>query len=177
MRDPGLVLVHTSIFGVRMTKRILLSVFGVAAALALVAAPANAQIKWSVGAGISHPTTSGADNGFHGMAAAAFSLPAAPIGIRVDGMYHSWTNSSMIGVDGDATYGFAPGPISPYVLGGLSWGQSKVDGISGSSSDFGWNVGGGINFGLSALKLFAEARYMKIGDGDALIPITVGIHF
>lgn len=160
-----------------MTKRMLLAMFGVGTALALVAAPAHAQIKWSVGAGITHPTTSGADNGFHGLAAAAFSLPAAPIGIRVDGMYHSFTGSSMIGVDGDATYSFAPGPVSPYVLGGVSWGQSKVDGFSGSSSDFGWNAGGGINFGLSALKLFAEARYMKIGQGDGFIPITVGIHF
>ena len=160
-----------------MTKRFLLSVFGVGAALALVAAPANAQIKWSVGAGVTHPTTSGADNGFHGLAAAAFTLPAAPIGIRVDGMYHTWSNATTIGVDGDATYSFAPGPISPYVLGGVSWGRSKVDGFADATTDFGWNAGGGINFGLSALKLFAEARYLKIGDGDALIPITVGIHF
>lgn len=156
-------------------KRVL-SACAVALALVAVASPAQAQIGWSVGAGITHPTTDGADNGFHGLVAANFKLTGAPISLRADGMYHTFDGFSMLGVDGDAVYGFAPGPVSPYVLGGLSWARSKADGID-ATTDFGWNVGGGINFGLSALKLFAEARYLKIGDGDAMIPITVGIHF
>lgn len=143
--------------------------------LALTTA-ASAQIKWQVGAGITHPTTDGADNGFHGMGAATFTLPAAPVKIRADGMYHSFDGASIIGVNGDVVYSFAPGPVSPYVLGGLSWARTKPDGFD-AESDFGFNLGGGINFGMSALKLFAEARYLKVGDGDALIPITVGIHF
>ena len=137
---------------------------------------ASAQIKWQVGAGITHLTASGADDGFHGMGAATFSLPAAPIKIRADGMYHTFDGLSMITVSGDAVYGFAPGPISPYVLGGLTWGRSKPDGVD-AQTDFGWNLGGGINFGLGALKAFAEARYMKVGDGDGFYPITVGLHF
>lgn len=160
-----------------MIKRVLQCLATTGLIFAIVAAPATAQVKWSVGMGITHPTTSGADNGFHGLGAAGFSFAGSPVSIRIDGMFHSFSNFSMIGVDGDAVYGFAPGPVSPYILGGASWASSKVDGISGSATDFGFNVGGGINFGLSALKLFAEARYMKLGDGDALIPITLGIHF
>lgn len=141
-----------------------------------LATTASAQIKWQVGAGISHPTTDGADNGFHGMGAATFSLPAAPVKIRADLLYHSFDGASILGLNGDAVYNFAPGPISPYVLGGISWARTKPDGVD-AETDFGYNLGGGINFGLAALKAFAEVRYLKVGDGDAMIPITVGLHF
>ena len=137
---------------------------------------ASAQIKWQVGLGITHVTASGADDGFHGMGAATFNLPAAPIKLRADAMYHTFDGASILGLDGDAVYSFAPGPVSPYVLGGLSWARTKPDGID-ASTDFGFNFGGGVNFGLGALKAFAEARYLKVGDGDAIYPITVGLHF
>ena len=137
---------------------------------------ANAQIKWQVGLGITHVTASGADDGFHGMGAATFNLPAAPIKLRADAMYHTFDGASILGLDGDAVYSFAPGPVSPYVLGGVSWARTKPDGID-ATTDFGLNLGGGINFGLGALKAFAEARYLKVGDGDAIYPITVGLHF
>ena len=148
----------------------------VAGLLLALTTAAQAQIGWQVGLGISHPTTDGADNGFHGMGAATFGVPAAPFKIRADALYHSFDGASIIGLNGDAVYSFAPGPISPYVLGGASWARAKPDGVD-AQSDFGFNLGGGINFGLGPMKAFAEARYLKVGDGDAMIPITVGLHF
>lgn len=171
-----------------MTKRLLLAMFGVGTALALVAAPANAQLKFAVGAGLSLPNgdlSTGVKSGFHGMAAADFALTGAPISIRADGMFSTF-KSKVSGADAfnpmamsaDLKFGFAPGPVSPYILGGPSWVHSSNAGMS--SSKIGFNVGGGVNFGMSALKLFAEARYFSVSDNGVKtnwIPITLGIHF
>ena len=158
-------------------------------AMALVAAPAKAQVKWSVGAGLSLPQgdlKTGVKTGFHGMGAGDFKLTGSPISIRGDFMYNSFSSktsggptTSVMTVSADAKYGFAPGPVSPYILGGPTWSSAKVTGIP-SESAFGFNVGGGVNFGLSALKLFAEARYFstsKSGHSSHWIPVTIGIHF
>ena len=158
-------------------------------AMALVAAPAKAQIAWSVGAGASLPNgdfKNVAKTGFHGMGAGDFKLTGSPISIRGDFMYNSFSSKasggptlSLITVSADAKYGFAPGPVSPYILGGPTWSRSSCSGCT-SESEFGFNVGGGINFGMSALKLFVEARYFSVSDNGVKtnwIPITVGIHF
>ena len=158
-----------------MRKLLVRGVIVAGLALALTTA-ASAQIKWQVGLGITHVTADGADDGFHGMGAATFGVPAAPFKIRADALYHTFDGASIIGLNGDAVYSFAPGPISPYVLGGLSWARTKPDNVD-AESDFGFNFGGGINFGLGPMKAFAEARYLKVGDGDAIYPITVGLHF
>ena len=171
-----------------MTKRMLLAMFGVGTVLALVAAPAHAQINWAVGAGLSLPNgdlSNGFKSGFHGMAAGDFALTGAPISIRTDGMF-STMKSKVSGADAfnpisvsvDLKYGFAPGPVSPYILGGGTWNHWSFSGVS--TSKVGFNVGGGVNFGMSALKLFAEARYFSVSDNGSKvnwIPITVGIHF
>ncbi|MBW8772130.1 MAG: outer membrane beta-barrel protein [Gemmatimonadetes bacterium] len=171
-----------------MTRKILLSLFGAGAALALVAAPASAQIAWSVGAGISKPNGDFGDafkTGFHGMLAGDLKLTGAPISIRADGMYSTYSSKASggdsfndISVAVDAKYAFAPGPVSPYILGGPDWNHASSGGTS--SSKIGFNVGGGINFGMSALKLFVEARYFSVSDNGVKtnwIPVTVGIHF
>jgi len=157
-------------------------------ALVLTATAAQAQIGWSVGAGISSPSGDlgdGVKTGFHGLGAADFKLTGAPISIRADAMYNTFSNKASGGdafnifsISADAKYGFAPGPVSPYILGGPSWNNSSSGG--NSSSKIGFNLGGGINFGMSALKLFAEVRYFSVSDNGfktTWIPITVGIHF
>ena len=178
-----------------MTKSYLKGLVAAALGVALLAAPAAAQIGWSVGAGMTMPQGDfgdGADNGFHGMAAGTFTLPASPIKIRADFGYHTMNASedlvgpdadvsfNLITVSGDAQWSFMPGPLSPYLIGGVTWGSASVGGDDApdvdSESDFGFNLGGGLDFGLGALKLFAEARYFSVGDSDFL-PITVGIHF
>ena len=160
-----------------MIKSILKGLVLSTLAIALLAAPAAAQIGWSLGLGISKPSTDGADNGFHGMGAATFALPALPIGIRADVMYHAFDGASTIGIDGDAKWNIIPGPLSPYAIGGISWGSSSIDGIDGSQSDFGWNLGGGLDFGISKLSFFAEVRWLTLGEGDPIMPITLGLRF
>ena len=126
------------------------------------------------------------NTGFHGMAAADLKLTGAPISIRADGMYNIFKNKvsggnslNVLGVSADAKFGFAPGPVSPYILGGPTWSHSSCSGCTAVNS-WGFNVGGGVNFGMSALKLFAEARYFsttKNGSSSHWIPITLGIYF
>jgi opacity protein-like surface antigen len=111
------------------------------------------------------------------MGAATFTLPALPIAIRADVMYHSFDGASTLGVDGDAKWNIIPGPLSPYAIGGLSWGSTSIEALDESESDFGWNLGGGLDFGISKLSFFAEARYLKLGDGDGIYPITLGLRF
>jgi len=160
-----------------------------ALALAFVAVPAKAQVAWSVGAGLSLPNgdlKTGVKTGFHGLGAADFKLTGSPISIRGDFMYNTFSSKASGGsslnlmtVSADAKYGFAPGPVSPYILGGPTWSNASCSGCT-SQSAFGFNLGGGINFGMSALKLFAEARYFstsKNGASTHWIPVTIGIHF
>jgi len=160
-----------------MIKSILKGLVLSSVAILLVAAPAAAQIGWSLGAGISKPSTDGADNGWHALGAATFTLPALPIAIRADAIYHSFNGASIIGVDGDAKWNIIPGPLSPYAIGGLSWGSTSFDGGGDAVTDFGWNLGGGLDFGLSKLSFFAEARYVTLGGNDGIIPITLGLRF
>ena len=174
-----------------MIKSILKGLVLSSLAVLLAAAPAAAQIGWSIGAGATLPQGDYGDvvgTGWHAMGAATFSIPASPIKIRADVAYHSNAASddavditeNIIAVSGDAMFSFAPGPISPYLLGGVTWGSASLSGDDApdvdSESDFGYNIGGGLNFGLGPLKLFAEARWMSIGDVD-IVPVTLGIHF
>ena len=169
-------------------KGIAKGLIAVGLGLVFLATPANAQINWAVGAGLSLPNgdlSNGFKSGFHGMAAGDFALTGAPISIRADGMFSTMKSKvsgadafNPISVSADLKFGFAPGPVSPYILGGATWNHWSFSGVS--TSKVGYNIGGGINFGMSALKLFAEARYFSVSDNGAKvnwIPITVGIHF
>lgn len=158
-----------------MIKSILKGLVLSSLAIALLAIPASAQIGWSLGAGITQPDAG--DNGWHAMGAATFTLPALPIAIRADAMYHSFDGASIIGVDGDAKWNIIPGPLSPYAIGGLSWGSTSVDAIDETNSDFGWNLGAGLDFGISKLSFFGEVRWVTLGDADAIMPITIGLRF
>jgi opacity protein-like surface antigen len=174
-----------------MTKSFLKGFVAAALGVALLAAPAAAQIGWSVGGGITMPQgdlSDGAASGFHGLAAATFSLPAAPIKIRADFAYNTMGSEddaidaafNLMTVSGDAQWTIMPGPLSPYLIGGVTWGSASCGGddcaSDESESDFGFNLGGGLDFGLGALNLFAEARYFSVGEADFL-PITLGIKF
>ncbi|HEU4570490.1 MAG TPA: outer membrane beta-barrel protein [Gemmatimonadales bacterium] len=178
-----------------MMKGIVKGLVAAGLGLVLVAVPAQAQIGWQVGAGLTMPQGDFGDgfkSGFHAMGAANFALTGAPIGIRADAAYNMNKvdasgvdiSSNILTVSGDAKYSFAPGPVSPYLLGGITWARASISGSDAPSgvdaqSDIGFNFGGGINFGLGSLKAFAEARYFTIGgDVDAdFIPITVGLRF
>lgn len=170
----------------RLIKQLL--VLGLAGAV--TATPAVAQ-SMKLGGGVVLPQGDYANDvktGWHAMAAFTFKPPAAPVGVRVDGAYNLSpldlpadldASSAIITVSGDLVYAFEAAGVSPYVLGGATWGHAECTGdacpFNTSYDDWGYNFGAGLDVGI----FFAEARYVWIG-GDvesSFVPLTVGVHF
>lgn len=156
--------------------------------LAVAAAPATAQVKWQVGIGPTMPMGDFGEAfnmGFHVMGGANFGLTAKPISFRADAAYHmnkcdvvaacGDVTQNMLTLSGDVVYNFPTPRTHPYLLGGLTWGNASCSGCQ-SSSDIGFNLGGGMHFDLGANQIFVEARYFSIDQSD-FIPITVGVRF
>jgi opacity protein-like surface antigen len=92
-------------------------------------------------------------------------------------------------------YKFPGTTVRPYVLGGVGvfnfGGSATISGFeefeeeldaeeSGSTTAFGYNVGGGLEVPLSGLTAFGEVRFQQIridGSGFNIVPIKVGIRF
>jgi len=157
----------------------------------LIAAPVSAQVGWSIGGGVTLPQGDAGDgfnSGFHGMGAATFTLPASPIRVRADFGYNTMPhkddaldyNMNIWTVSGDAQWSIVPGPLSPYLIGGLTWGNLSLGGDEApdldSEGDLGFNLGAGLDFGLGPLQFFAEARYFML-DGTEILPVTLGLRF
>jgi outer membrane protein X len=69
--------------------------------------------------------------------------------------------------------------VTIYPLAGFSLMESKVSagGVSVSDSDFGFNVGGGVEFPISdAIKFNVEAKYQYINDFDRPV-LSAGVVF
>ncbi len=101
--------------------------------------------------------------------------------IEIDGSY------SVLSFTGNAIYDLpTEGMVRPYVMGGLGLyrfssdidadipGVGDVDG-GGSSTEFGFNIGGGVAFQLSGFSTFAEIRYHTADF--SYIPVSFGIRF
>ena len=166
-------------------------------ALSLVAAPAaHAQVGVGVSAGLSMPTGDFGDafkSGYSVNGLIGFSMPMSPIGFRGEIGYNSWDGKSDVadGVTASSLSGTAnvvlqvPGMIvaKPYLIAGLGEHRMKLDaGSIGSDTQtkLGWNVGGGLNFGLGTLKTMVEARYVTVnteGGSTHYVPVTFGIMF
>ena len=71
--------------------------------------------------------------------------------------------------------------LNPYFVGGGGvYRFSDYGGTSESSTEWGWNAGGGLRFGWGFTSLFVEARYMSVGtpgDRAEWVPIILGITF
>ena len=170
----------------RCFKRILI----LGLAIAVLACPVAAQ-SMKLGGGVVIPQgvyANDVETGWHAMGAITFKPPAAPVGFRVDGAYNLSpldlpadldASSAIITVSGDLVYAFDAAGLSPYILGGATWGHAECTGdacpFNTSYDDWGYNFGAGVDVGV----FFAEARYVWLG-GDvesSLVPITVGFHF
>ena len=160
---------------------------------ALGAAPLAAQLGFHIGAGVTMPSSdygNYAKTGWMGIGGVTFSLGPAPIKIQVDALYgindHEedpnapGAKTAVYGGMGNAVYNIGAGPIKPYVLGGVGYLSHAYSDDSGDFNDtkwkFAWNIGGGVNFGLGGLTVFAEARYLD-RDRTAFIPIFAGLRF
>lgn len=88
-------------------------------------------------------------------------------------------NLSQWEVDLNVHYLFPIGGVKIYPLAGLSLLNSKVSykGFSSSDSDFGLNLGGGVEFPIAEkLKANAEVKYQIVNDFDRPV-ISVGVAY
>ena len=168
-------------------------------ALSLVAAPAaHAQAGVGVSAGISIPTGEfgkSFKSGYSVNGLVGWTMPMSPIGFRGEVGYNSWDGKSSAGISGFTASSLSgtanvvlqvPGMIAakPYLIAGLGEHHMKIDAGSGLGSatenKLGWNVGGGLNFGLGTLATMLEARYVNVntsGGSTHYVPVTFGIMF
>jgi opacity protein-like surface antigen len=178
-----------------MMKRLMFGATVVA--LSLVAAPsARAQVGVGVSAGLSMPTGNfgkAFKSGYSVNGLIGFAMPMSPIGFRGEVGYNSWDGKSSAGADGITASSLSgtanvvlqvPGMVvaKPYVIAGVGEHRVKLD--DGTNSDteskMGWNVGGGLKFGLGTLNTMIEARYVTVNtSGESLhyVPVTFGIMF
>lgn len=173
----------------------LLSRAAVVLAATLFAAPVFAQTSFSIAAGAAVPVgdfADGANTGYNATVGIGIKPPLAPLGLRIEGMFNSLQNkvanagSSRI-LAGTANVSLSgvgmPIPMG-YLIAGLGMYNQGVSGASGifanqkSETDLGFNVGAGINFPLTGLGTFLEARFHYVTDTKVkFIPITFGIKF
>lgn len=138
------------------------------------------------------------------------TFPLAPVAIRVDGLYGttnhkdsfctnafgttSCGSSTLLGANADVVYNFkVAGSLTPYVQGGIGLYNEKVKfenggaSVDSSKTNFAYNVGAGVDFKLTNLTLFLDARYVIskwsnfLGSTGTVhvnfIPIMVGVRF
>jgi opacity protein-like surface antigen len=150
----------------------------------------GAALGRAVPTGNYHGTANGDgfDAAWQGMAFVAFTLPRAPLGLRVDGTFG--TNGAnarlksdltaqlnqptdeqakLIGGNLDLTYALRSGSrVSPYLLGGVGMYHVTISTTSGGATSesaatkLAWNLGGGMSYGVGAVAAFLEARYVSV---------------
>lgn len=174
-------------------KRLFLTPLAVAAIFA-AATTASAQspskpVDLGASAGISIPTFDGAENGFNVQGTIGFGLPMLPFGLRADLTYQKYGTEvadfdfRTISGTANVVMDLMPGPASPYVIAGIglyNTGIADGDSEDETFTDFGINIGAGIQFNMGLLNPFVEARLHNIFTEDEatrIVPISVGIRF
>ena len=178
-------------------KRVV-SLFAAAAVTVVMGASAveaQSPIRFGIAGGLTLPTGDDKDffdNGFHGQVMLGFGMMALPVKLRADLSYHSFGGKENTLADGadarvisgavNAIVGMGGIGVKPYLTGGLGMYNQKVEafGEDVTETDFGINGGVGIEFSLTGMSTFLEARYVNIfseGESTGIIPITFGILF
>ena len=174
------------------------------AAVATIASPVVAQaqvsnpLKFAIFGGAALPsgnTSDGLKTGYTVGGAVDLRAPLMPMGLRGELTYarlndKQFNDVNMTDFGGNANAVFwlpsAGTPLTAYLTGGPSYsriGFNAGSSATGSASEnhWGFNVGAGIDFGLSGLSTRLDVRYKQIsvGDGESYksIPITFGIVF
>ena len=178
-----------------------LAAAGLGLAVALLATPAQAQ-QFNIGiaggaTGPSGSVNNRQDLGYNGMVSVQAGIPLIPFKLRADVQYNSFggsnfsnaftqatagTDARVISGSVNAVIGLLPGPIKPYLIGGVGYYDTKFDGNS-SSRKMGYNYGAGVKLA----KLFVEARMHTVQNSSfdvangrttaKFIPVSVGFMF
>ena len=148
--------------------------------------------------GVSYPqgdTKDFFDKGWNGGALLVWNPPVVPVGLRVDGAYHSLDAASGTGSGSakifagtaDVVVGFRAILLKPYFFGGigyyrLDFSDSTFPSTSGDNAqnETGWNGGAGVSISLRNIDLIVEARYHSIGTSGSrfkFVPVSIGLVF
>jgi len=171
------------------------------AMLLLAAGAAGAQIpSITLFGGAVMPTGdagNGLNAGFTAGAALDMHMPATPFGVRAEGSYSRFglqdlptgvtANTSDVGFNLNAVMTVLNlGLLKPYITAGPSYSKLKLSASDGtnsgsdSQSHWGYNAGGGLDFGLGPIGMRLDVRYKHISvDGGSWtsVPMTVGFRF
>ncbi len=173
-------------------------------ALAIASVPANAQLAFGLAGGATIPSGSLNDRqnlGYNGLATVQLGLPLLPFQFRADLQYNgfggknfgsavtnAFNNADTRVISGsiNAVLNLLPGPIKPYLIGGVGYYDTQLQGTE-STRKVGYNFGAGAKFGLTGASVFVEARMHQINDATfsvgggrstaRFIPVTIGIMF
>jgi opacity protein-like surface antigen len=178
-----------------MSKKATVWVVTLAVALALPAG-AEAQfpgLRLGVAGGPSFPVGDLADEantGFHLRGGLGLDMPLLPLGVRADVIWQQFLdvesgNFTQLGGLLNATWRMPVAPVRPYLVGGAGLMRHEEPDVDhgdhahegGTSTEFAFAVGGGLELRLVGLGAFLEARYLDWGHGNRAIPLTLGITF
>lgn len=158
--------------------------------LAAIVVPAalSAQVSLGVAGGLSMPTGDASDlvkSGYNVTVSLGIKPPVAPVGFRLDGMWNSLDSKTagadalrVLGGNANVTLSAPMLPLA-YVIAGA--GMYNLSAGSGTAeTKVGFNGGLGLNFPLTGLSTFVEARYHHVateGTSFQFVPVTFGIRF
>jgi hypothetical protein len=146
--------------------------------------------------------------GWHLAGLVGWTPPTMPVGFRFDLMYHGlpgkeinlgkgsiegsdfriFAGTANVELDLSKLSGSAMGNLrqaaeagtaSIYLTGGVGIYNGKIE-DGDSETDFGINVGGGVNFNLAGMRAFAEGKFHNVftdGSSARFIPISFGVRF
>jgi opacity protein-like surface antigen len=162
----------------------------------LFAGQASAEgMSWSLYGGMSNPTGEGSPDGSFAARANLLYQATPVIGVGGELGYHKFGSEDVDFGGGpvevsSSMWQFTPtvkaqsitGSIRPYGIGGLGMYSFRVsvDGTSESDTNFGFNLGGGAEFGTGPTTFGVEARWHSIsteGESTDMISFMGGINF
>jgi hypothetical protein len=158
--------------------------------------------RFALGGGASFPTgkySELANMGWHATGSLNFGRHDSRLGLLIDGTYSEfgfdvegfdvkqrWIYGAANLVYRFKRAGSEASRFNPYVIGGGGVYNSKGIGNDAdlfgndSSTDFGLNAGLGLNYTVSRIALYLEARYHTVftdADDSHFIPVTLGVRF
>ena len=152
---------------------------------------AQSPARLGLDAGVTAPVSGyGSDKslGYHLGLLVDVRIPASVLGFRVDGAFSeigysgNSTKEDIWLLNANALLKVPTGKtIVPYAIGGFGIYNSHrtLFLANNSSTDPGFNIGGGLRFERHDVTTFVEARYHKVSGerGIRIVPITLGILF
>jgi hypothetical protein len=154
------------------------------------------QAQFSLGAGAGVPLGTFDDVvkvGWQAIAAVSFAPRSLPVSFQVDGSFSQFSDETPFDIKNQLIYGTADAVyrlqtnastrFHPYVLAGpgIYYSKSTGDDAPGdSATNFGINLGTGVDFRVARTTLFLEGRFHNVfreGPNMKLVPINLGIRF